>query len=69
MTEWIYLHHTLPDTEKDIIGCDWYTEHKNEDFRIHVCEPTPQQKFGCGEFLKEKVLLKIIPQHSKVIMK
>lgn len=48
--EWISIKDRLPTTKDDILGCDWY----NDEYRILVCESTPQEVWLCGELTKDK---------------
>lgn len=53
---WISFTERMPECKEDILACDWYLEHRDNDFRMHVCESEPQDQHWCGELTGKKVL-------------
>lgn len=55
--EWIFLQERTPQVSEEVVlGCDWYPEYSEKNFRIHVCDSDSQDQYWCGEKTGSKVL-------------
>ena len=43
-------------TSEDVIGCDWYPDFSEDNFRMHVCESQAFDAYWCGEKTGGKLL-------------